>query len=449
MHSDHRRRFLASLRDRKAAAVIPTSPHRVRNHDCEYRFRPDSDFWYLTGFAEPESVLVLLSEGRTEKGEHTPQGEPMSILFLRPKDAQAEVWNGRRLGIDAAPEALGVDLALPYDELWKTLPELLRGYGSVVYRLGQDGERDKHMIEALGRVRFLARRGGPQPKELCDPAPILHEQRLFKSEAELAIMRRAAEVTAEAHLATMAAAAPGVNECELDGILEYTFRRRGGSGAAYTPIVAGGDNACILHYVENNAPLKDGDLCLIDAGCEMDLYASDVTRTFPVNGTFTDDQRALYQVVLDAQEAAIAVTRPGHTFEDIHQASIRTLTEGLLALGILSGDLGELLESNAHAPYSVHRTGHWLGLDVHDCGAYTQGDDPRPLEAGMVTTVEPGLYFASDDETVDPRWRGLGIRIEDDILVTDGDPENLTASIPKSIEAVEAACQARALATAH
>ncbi|QDU68069.1 aminopeptidase P N-terminal domain-containing protein [Engelhardtia mirabilis] len=429
-YADHRRRFLDLLREQDAAAVIFTATEKTRNHDAEYRFRPDSDFWYLTGFREPDCCLLLLPD--REEGE--------SVLFLRRRVPEEEVWTGLRLGVERASEVLGVDEARPIEKLWDDLPELLKGYRDIVYALGRDEGRDRKMMDAAKVLRRQARGGVQPPLEWIDPLETLHELRLFKTESELEIMRRAAAVTTEAHTAAMAETAPGVNEAAIDGLLEYTFRRRGGTGAAYTNIVAGGANACILHYIENDRPLKAGDLLLIDAGCEMDFYASDVTRTFPVDGHFSAEQRALYQVVLDAQKQAIEHVRKGVTFESVHDVATRALCAGLVELGLVQGSVDEVVESGSYRRFYMHRTGHWLGLDVHDQGRYHLAGQSRKLQPGMVLTVEPGLYVAPDDETVEARWRGIGIRIEDDILVTESGYENLTAAIPKEIEDVEAAC---------
>ncbi len=437
-YREHRRQFLELLRDKRAAAVIPTATHKVRNHDCEYRFRPESDFWYLTGFDEPESALVLMP-GRTNADAMR------CVLFLRERDREREIWTGRRLGVAAAVEALGVDEARPIEKLWSDLPELLRGYERILYRTGGDEARDRRMLETFGRLRLAARGPIAPPLELVDLVPTLHEQRLFKSEAELERMRAAARITREAHVEAMRRAKPGVNEGEIDALIEYTFRRLGSTGPAYTPIVAGGANACILHYVENDQPLVDGELLLIDAGAEHEYYACDVTRTFPVNGRFTAEQRALYEVVLDAQLAAIAHVKPGVTFVSVHERALEVLCRGLARLGLAPGDGERVLRDETYKRFYMHRTSHWLGLDVHDCGAYLDAGASRRLMPGMVLTVEPGLYVAPDDETVEKRWRGIGIRIEDDVLVTPAGHEVLTSAIPKSIDELEATCQGRVL----
>ncbi|MAF64682.1 MAG: Xaa-Pro aminopeptidase [Planctomycetes bacterium] len=444
MYREHRERLLDELAREGAAAVMPTATLKVRNHDSTYRFRPDSDFWYLTGFAEPEATLVLL--GGLPAAEDEARREPRSILFLRERNPEQETWTGRRLGTEAAPAELHVDEARDADGLWKALPDLLAGYERVHYRTGLDEERDREMLGVIDSLRQRSRTGTPPVAELVDPATLVHELRLFKSLAELDCMRRAASVTGEAHLAAMRAAAAGVGEQELDALIEYTVRRRGCTGMAYTNIVAGGANACILHYIENDQPLADGDLLLIDAGAEHQFYAADVTRTFPVNGVFTDEQRALYEVVLEAQLAGIDEVRPGVRFDRAHEVATERLVAGLLRLGLLQGDAEQLISDGEHRRFFMHRTGHWLGLDVHDCGAYADEEgDSRLLEPGMVTTVEPGLYVAPDDETVEEHWRGIGVRIEDNVLVTAEGNEVLTADIPKTVENVEAACAGRDL----
>ena len=435
--------MLRELAREGVAAVLPTATLKVRNHDCNFRFRPDSDFWYLTGFAEPGATLVLLP-GLPDAADEAHRS-PRTILFLRERDPLQETWNGRRLGTEAAPAALGLDEARNVDELWESLPDLLAGYGRVLYRTGIDEERDRAMLGVIDHLRKRSRTGTPPLAELVDPTTVVHELRLFKSEAELECMRRAASVTEEAHLAAMASAAPGVGEQEIDALIEYTVRRRGCTGMAYTNIVAGGDNACILHYIENDQPLADGDLLLIDAGAEHEFYAADVTRTFPVNGVFSDDQRALYEVVLDAQLAAIEQVRPGVRFDRAHEVATERLVAGMLRLGLLKGDAETILSEGTYERFYMHRTGHWIGLDVHDCGAYTDKGGSRTLEPGMVTTVEPGIYVALDDETVEARWRGIGVRIEDDVLVTADGCEVLTAAIPKTVEEIEAACAGRSL----
>lgn len=440
MYRNHRARFLERLTREGAAAVIPTASPKTRNHDCEYRFRPDSDFWYLTGFAEPESVLVLLP------GKDGGAGK--SVLFLRERDKNLEIWNGRRLGVERAPDSLGVDCAFAIEDLWDELPSLLLGCERIVYRTGVDAENDRQMIDTINTLRGRARGGVRPPIETIDHVPYLHELRLYKDADEQTNMRRAAAITEEAHKRAMAETAPGVYENEIDALIEYTFKRRGSTGPAYTNIVAGGVNACILHYNENDAELKDGDLLLIDAGAELDYYASDVTRTFPVNGSFSTEQRAIYELVLESQIAGVEHIKPGVSFLSIHDVATGVLIDGLIRLGLLKGTREEALESDSYQRFYMHKTGHWLGLDVHDCGYYAEDGDSRLLEPGMTLTVEPGLYIAEDEETVDAKWRGIGVRIEDDILVTQNGFENLTAAIPKTVDEVEAACRGEELASA-
>ena len=441
IYREHRDGLLGELATRRAAGIFFTGHPPIRNNDCEYRFRPHSDFWYLTGFAEPDSVLVLVPNNEGGEG-------PKSVLFLRPRVREEEIWNGLRLGVERAVEHLGVDAAHPMSELWSMLPKLLVDHDAVVYANGDDSERDRRVTEVLATLRRRVRGGVTAPLELLHPSLVLHERRLKKSEGELKLIRRAVEITTEAHVAAMRETAPGVNEAEIDALLDYTFRKNGSTGQSYNNIVAGGANACILHYIENDQPLKDGDLLLIDAGAEWDYYASDVTRTFPVNGTFSAEQRAIYEVVLAAEKAGIEQVGPGNTFESVHDRATEVLVQGLLDLGLLQGTLEEALESESYKRFYMHRTGHWLGLDVHDCGRYHLDGESRPLEPGMITTVEPGIYVARDDETVEERWRGIGIRIEDDVLCTADGREVLTAAIPKEIDEVEAACAGATLAAA-
>jgi Xaa-Pro aminopeptidase len=434
-YREQRERLQLRLAQAGAAAVIPTARARLRNADTEYPFRPDSDFWYLTGFGEPESTLVLLPpRAGAARGE--------SVLFLRERVPSEEQWSGRRLGVERACAALGVDRAFPARELWTRLPELLDGCERVVYRSGLDEERDRRLLALLADLRAKARAGREAPAALLDPAGFLGEARLFKGAPELERMRRAAAITAEAHRAVMGAARPGMREYELDALLSYTFRRRGADGEAYGNIVAAGANACVLHYRASDAELRAGELVLVDAGCEVEHYASDVTRTFPVDGRFAGERRALYEVVLAAQAAALAAVRPGATLEGLHALAVEHLVHGALELGLLTGDAAEIVAQKRYRHLYMHRTSHWLGLDVHDCGAYAQGGEPRALEPGMVLTVEPGLYVGPEDDSVEARWRGIGVRIEDDVLVTPEGGEVLTAAAPKTLDEIEEACAA-------
>ncbi|MEW6072585.1 MAG: aminopeptidase P N-terminal domain-containing protein [Planctomycetota bacterium] len=425
----HRERFLATLEREKAAAVIPAGNPPRRNADSQYRFRPESDFYYLTGFAEESSVLVLVPHAE----------EARTVLFLRERDPKAEIWNGRRLGVEAAPEALGVDRAYPVSELAAKLPELLKGTAKLVYAFGIDEDFDRRVVRAVQAAR-RGGRGVVAPEQWIEPSVWLHEQRLRKTPGEIEIMRQAVAITTEAHTAAMGEVRPGRSEAEIDALLGHAFRRLGGTGEAYPNIVAGGANACILHYVENDRILESGSLVLIDAAAEFGFYASDVTRTLPVNGRFSPEQRALYEIVLAAEEAAIAAVAPRATIGGLHEIAVRRIVEGLVSLGLLAGPVDKAIQEESYQRFYMHRTSHWLGLDVHDCGAYRQNGRERFVEPGMVFTVEPGIYVAADDPTVDARWRGIGIRIEDDLLVTAEGHEVLTRAIPKKIADVEAAC---------
>lgn len=434
MFAGHRAQFMQALDQAGAAAIIPTATTKVRNSDSDFRFRPTSDFWYLTGFNEPDACLVLLPAA----GEQPAR----SVLYLRERDKEREVWDGRRLGLERAPAMLGVDEARDITRLWEELPALLASREQIVWRFGDDVSSDRKMLETYETLRARARGLILPPIALLDPAPFLHEMRLIKSDAEMKHMRKAAVLTAHAHRDLMALAAPGVNECELEAFLDNRYRSNGSTGAAYGHICAGGGNACILHYIENDQPLQDGDLVLIDSGAEWNFYAADITRTFPVNGTFTDDQRALYDIVLRAELASIEAVKPGASFDAIHEASLHVIVDGLIELGLISGTRAEVLDNGAYRAFFMHKTSHWLGLDVHDCGRYVRDGASRLLEPGMVLTVEPGIYVDPENEEVDARWRGIGIRIEDDILVTATGYDVLTADVPKTIEEVEAACRA-------
>ncbi len=422
----------------EAVAVIPAARHAVRNADTEYEYRQNSDFYYLTGFDEPEALLVLAPHHETER----------SVLFLRPRDRTQEIWTGRRLGVEDAVAKLGFDAAYPITELAERLPKLLVGAPAMYYDLGFDEELDRKVLAAVKAARYEVRRGGSAPQSFTAPGLVLHEMRLHKNADEIAIMRRAAAASLAGHAAGMRATRPGLGEFELEAVIEYNYRLAGAQDVAYPSIVAGGANATILHYNTNRDVLRDGDLVLVDSGAEVDVYASDVTRTWPVNGKFSAEQRALYDIVLRAQLAGIDQVRPGRSFNAYHEAAVRVLTEGLVDVGLLKGSVDALIESNAFFEFYPHRTGHYIGLDVHDVGAYTESDKSyRKLEPGMVMTVEPGLYVQPDTD-VPERWKGIGIRIEDDILCTTGEPDNLTAAIPKTIEEIEALVGTDALARA-
>jgi Xaa-Pro aminopeptidase len=420
-----RRARLMELLGPRAALVLSSAPERLRNGDTDYKFRQDSDILYLTGFAEPGTTLVL------RPGHETP-----FVMFVRPRDPAAETWTGRRAGVEGALRDFGANAAFAAGELDAKLPEVLAGAEELHFPFAREPALDATVGQALARLRAGERRGRRAPVRLVDARLTVHELRLVKTPDEVAVQRRAAAITAEAHTAAMRAARAGVNEGELEALIDYTFRRRGGVGPGYPTIVGGGANATILHYVENNAPLVAGQLLLIDAGCEVDGYTADVTRTFPVGGRFGEAQRRLYEAVLETQLAAIEAVKPGATIDAIHAQVVSALTSRLVALGLLTGDVDALVASGAYRPFYMHRTSHWLGMDVHDVGFYSEEGVARPLVPGMVLTIEPGLYVA-EDAPVPPEYRGLGVRIEDDILVTDTGYDNLTSSTPKSVEEIE------------
>lgn len=425
--AERRARFLEAMG--AGVAVFPAAPVAIRNNDVEHPYRQDSDFYYLTGFAEPESVLVLSNQ----------HPEHRAVLFVRPRNPEREIWDGARAGVEGALQ-LGMDAAFPIDELATRLPDYLADVRRLHVRIGRGHPFDQEVFAALAAVRKRARQGVRAPSEIVDPGVVLHEMRLHKSAAEIARMRRAAEVTRLAHVAAMRAAAPGKHEYEVAAEIHRVFEAHGCERSAYGSIVGSGPNACVLHYRSNARRMEEGDLLLVDAGCELDYYAADVTRTFPVSGRFTEPQRQLYELVLAAQEAAIGAVAPGATLDDVHDAAVRVLATGLLELGLVSGTLEEVLAEERYKDFYMHRTSHWLGMDVHDVGDYHVDGKPRPLEPGFVLTVEPGLYVAPAAE-VDERWRGIGIRIEDDVLVTEDGRDNLTADIPKAVSDVEAACK--------
>jgi Xaa-Pro aminopeptidase len=411
-----------------AVAVLPSAPVFLRNNDVEHEYRQDSDFFYMTGFDEPESVAVLDASTRT------------MTLFVRPRDRDREVWDGPRAGIDGAKEHFGADAAFVIGELAEKLPDLLQNRRRVHYRIGHDRKFDERFLAAVDRVRARSRTGVFAPTEIVDPGAILHEMRLRKSPGEVETMRQAARITREAHEGAMARARPGMREYEVEALLLDTFRRHGSERPAYGSIVGSGPNACVLHYRKNDRQIEAGDLLLIDAGCEFGYYASDVTRTFPVGKTFSRPQQAIYELVLEAQLDAIEASRIGVTLDAIHARSVAIVTRGLVSLGLLAGEVEKLIEAGAYKRFFMHRTSHWLGMDVHDVGAYFVDGKARGLEPGMVLTVEPGIYIAPDEQTVPAEWRGIGVRIEDDVLVTASNPEVLTAGIPKTVQEVHRAC---------
>jgi Xaa-Pro aminopeptidase len=411
-----------------AVAVIPAAPVFIRNNDVEHEYRQDSDFFYLTGFDEPDSVAVLDAHERK------------FTLFVRPRDRDREVWDGPRAGVDGAQAIYGADEAFVSSDLDERLPSLLQNRRRVHYRLGRQRPFDERLLAAIDRVRARQRTGAFAPSEIIDPGTILHEMRLRKSPDEVETMRSAAQVTRTAHERAMGQARPGMREFEVEAILLDTFRSHGSERPAYGSIVGSGPNACVLHYRKNDRVIEAGDLLLIDAGCELGYYASDVTRTFPVGRDFSREKQAIYELVLEAQTEGIAATKPAATLDGIHELSVDVITRGLVRLGLLSGDVEKLVNTEAYKRFYMHRTSHWLGMDVHDVGAYCKDGKARALEPGMVLTVEPGIYIAPDEPSVPPEWRGIGVRIEDDVLVTDLGSEVLTAGIPKSVEELRRAC---------
>ena len=408
-------------------AVFPTAPEATRNSDVLYPFRPDSDFYYLTHFPEPAAVAVLVPD--------RPQGE--FILFCRERDPEKETWNGRRRGLEGAVQVYGADDAFPIDDIAEILPGLLEDQDRIYCNMGRYLDFDNRLLKWVNEIRTKVRTGISAPGGIIDVGHILHELRLVKRKEEIQTMKRAARVSASAHCRAMRACRPDKNEFEIESELEYEFRKGGAHSPAYPSIVAGGANACILHYTDNCDRLQDGELLLIDAGAEIDCYASDITRTFPINGRYSGEQRALYDVVLLAQEAAIDQILPGTTWNRPHEAAVQVLTEGLVDLGLLVGPIDALIEDHRYQRFYMHRTGHWLGMDVHDVGDYKVGGEWRVLEPGMTLTVEPGLYVTPTDD-VDTRWHNIGIRIEDDVLVTRKGYEILTTDVPKRPEEIEA-----------
>ena len=433
IHASRRQRFLDQLG--AAAAVIPAAALATHHADCEWPFRQDSDFFYLTGFDEPDAVALLLP--------HRPEGERF-VLFVHPKDPAAEVWTGFRWGTEGAVERYGADIAHPLEQFSALLPGYLTGAEAISFRVGRHPVVEPLVLSAWGRQLDSYARSGTAALGLVAPTPILHGLRLVKEGHELQRLREACRISAEAHELARSMTQPGMNEAEVQAAIEAHFRAAGARGPAYGSIVAGGDNACVLHYTANTAQLKDGDLLLIDAGCSVDdYYNGDITRTFPVNGRFSAEQRELYSVVLASQEAAVEAVRPGGNAEQVHATALRVLVEGLADLGLLLGDVDGLIEQGAYRHLYMHRTGHWLGLDVHDVGAYRLGEQPATLQPGMVLTVEPGLYVSDrlavpeGQPEIDDRWKGIGIRIEDDVAVTATGHEVLTAAAQKSLAAME------------
>ena len=411
---------------RGAIAILPAVPEKFRNSDVSYHYRPDSDFYYLTGFAEPDAVAVLIPD--------RPQAE--YVLFVRDRDPVRETWDGRRAGPEGATRDYGADDAFPIGDIDDILPGLMENCSRVYYTMGLHPEFDQRVIGWVNGLKARARTGVQPPQEFVALDHLLHDMRLFKSRPELDAMRRSASIAVAAHKRAMRFVRPGRMEYEVMAEFLHEFHRNK-ADISYHPIVGGGANSCILHYHENDAELKDGDLLLIDAGCEYELYASDITRTFPVNGRFTPEQRAVYEIVLEAQYAAIEKVRPGNHWNEPHDAAVRTITQGLVKLGLLKGKMANLIRDGAYRRFFMHRTGHWLGMDVHDVGDYKLGDQWRVLEPGMVLTVEPGIYIPAGMKGVAKRWWNIGVRIEDDVAVTKEGNEVLTRALIKTPEAIE------------
>lgn len=423
------KRFIEAM-EPNSVAIIPAAHEQTRSYDTEFKFRQDSDFWYLTRFPEPDAIAVI-----------TPSSKKPFTMYVRPRDPLMETWFGRRQGVEGTMKNFGVDKALPIENFAKDLPKLLNGYEKLYYRFAVDRSLDQKILDYLTEQRVRRLKSAYPPHTIIDPTPIIGEMRLHKSEEEIGMMQTAATIAADAHVMAMKAVKPGINEGQVEAMMEAFMRDKGASGVAYNSIIGGGDNATILHYVENNMPLKDGDLILIDAGAEYQGYASDITRTFPVNGRYTQAQREVYDVVLDVQRKCVDFTVVGNTHQQRQEYSIELLTEGMKKLGLLKGKTQELIKKKAYLKYYMHGVGHWLGLDVHDAGRYytdQQARHSKPYAPGMALTVEPGLYIPPDDKSAPAKYRGIGIRIEDDVVVTETGNINLTAGVPKEAEEIEA-----------
>lgn len=428
-YAARRQAFLKQMGD--GVAIFPAAPTSIRSQDVEYRYRQDNDLYYLTGFPEPESLCLLSPNHDKEQ----------FILFVRPRDKEKETWTGKRFGVEGAQEHFGVDAAYTIDQLDKVLPEHLLTAEKIYYGLGRDERLNAKILDFVNQGRQQRPRIGRGPVSLIDPSDLLHEMRLFKTPEEIDLMRCAVKASAAAHHAALHETRPGMYEYEIEALLEYHFRRNGADGPAYPSIVASGANATILHYISNDQPMQDGDLLLIDAGSEYACYCSDVTRTFPIGHAFSAQQQEIYSLVLTAQKQAIEMIRPGVGFDDVHQHATEILIDGLRDLGLLSGSTESILEQGDYRQFYMHRTSHWLGMDVHDVGKYRVGEEQRTLNPGMVLTVEPGLYIAADAD-VPAAYQGIGVRIEDDVLVTADGHDVLTGAIPKELDDIEAARRA-------
>ncbi len=425
IYKKRREEFLSKLGN--GVAIFPSAPTTIRTNDTDYRYRQNSDLYYLTGFTEPEAVCLLAPT----------HAEHKFVLFVRPRNEEKEIWEGRRVGPERAKELLGADATYEIEKLDEELPKYLEKADFIYYSLGNEQRFDQRIINLIKYFRSMRRRNGVGPYSVVDPTEILQEMRLIKTPEELELMRRSATIAAQAHLAAMKAVKVGMYEFEIEAIIEHYFRRSGANAPAYNSIVGAGANATILHYVENNCQIKDNDLLLVDAGAEYEHYCSDITRTYPANGRFTNEQKEIYEIVLNAQLAAIEKVKPGAAFEDVHQAALDVIVDGLFNLGLLSGERDKVIEEKQYQKFFMHRTSHWLGIDTHDVGKYKQSDESRLLEPGMILTVEPGIYIRPMDD-VPAKYHNIGIRIEDDVLVTEQGAEILTALVPKQINELEA-----------
>ncbi|HKP46165.1 MAG TPA: Xaa-Pro aminopeptidase [Pyrinomonadaceae bacterium] len=413
--------------DQKSVAIIPSAREATRSNDTQYRFRQDSDFLYLTGFDEPDSIAVI-APGREQK----------YILFVRPRDPAQEIWVGRRAGVEGAKSEFGADEAFPIADFEAKLQDFLDGAEKLYYRLGVQTKLDNIIISKIAEMRALNRKPIHPPRTIIDPATIVHELRVIKSDEEIELMQKAADIAAAAHVEAMKAVRAGMKEYEVEALVERIFREQGASGPSYTSIVGAGPNATVLHYINNDGELRDGELLLIDAGAEYKGYASDITRTFPINGRYSPAQREIYDLVLKAQEACVDMVRPGTTHDQLKQRSVEILTEGMVELGLLKGDPKKLIEEKKHEQFYMHGLGHLLGIDVHDVGVYYYEKESRGLEPGVVMTVEPGIYVAPDTKDIPEKYLGIGVRIEDDVLCTNNGPRVLTTKVPKQAEEIEA-----------
>jgi Xaa-Pro aminopeptidase len=413
--------------DQKSVAIIPAAHEATRSNDTQYRFRQDSDFYYLTSFEEPEAIAVI-APGREQK----------YTLFVRPRDPEQEIWVGRRAGVEGAKSEFGAQESFPIAEFDEKLHDILDGAENLYYRLGVNTDLDNRIIRKIAEMRALNRKPVHPPRTIIDPATIVHEMRVLKSPEEIELMQKAADIAAEAHVEAMKTVKPGMKEYEVEAQIEQVFRRRGAAGPSYTSIIGAGPNATVLHYINNDGELRDGELLLIDAGAEYKGYASDITRTFPINGRYTQGQREIYDLVLETQMSCVEMVRPGTTHDELKQHSVEMLTEGMVRLGLLKGKPADLIKEEKYKQFYMHGLGHLLGIDVHDVGIYYYDKQSRALEPGVVMTVEPGIYVAPDTKNVPEKYLGIGVRIEDDVLCTSNGPRVLTTKVPKDADEIEA-----------